>query len=226
MLDVQVRKRLGDFSIEIEFSTEEAGIVVLFGKSGAGKTTLTGMLAGLVTPDEGRVVCGGRVFFDSSRGINLPPEKRGLGCVFQQRRLFPHMSVKGNLLFAHRFCKRPLDPDFLSRVVELLGIGHLLSRKPNTLSGGEGQRVEIGRALLCRASLLLMDEPLSSLDDERKEDLMGYIASIPENFGVPILYVTHSTHELARLANSVLEIDAGSVGARRTKEAFLKARGL
>lgn len=221
---MRVQKCLSDFSIDIEFSIREVGIVVLFGKSGAGKTTLTSMLAGLVTPDEGHIVCGDRVFFDSSRGINLPPEKRGLGCVFQQRRLFPHMSVKSNLLFAPRFCRRPFDPDFFSRVLELLGIERLLSRKPNTLSGGEGQRVEIGRALLCHASFLLMDEPLSSLDDERKEDLMGYIASIPENFGVPILYVTHSTNELSRLANSVLEIDAGRICARRSREEFLKNR--
>lgn len=208
--------------MDLDFSLKGTGIVVLFGRSGAGKTTLTGMIAGLVTPDEGRIACGGRVFFDSSAGIDLPPERRGLGCVFQQHRLFSHMSVRNNLLFAPRFCNRPYDGAFFDRVVELLGIGHLLPRRPNTLSGGEGQRVAIGRALLCHASLLLMDEPLSSLDNERKEDLAEYVASIPGRFGVPILYVTHSLGELSRLADTVLEIDGGRAAAPCARDAFLE----
>ena len=222
MLDVCVKKRFGDFAMDLDFSLQGTGIVVLFGRSGAGKTTLVNMIAGLVTPDEGRIACGGRVFFDSARRIVLPPEKRGLGCIFQQHRLFSHMSVENNLLFAPRFCNRPYDPDFFERVVELLGIGHLLPRRPNTLSGGESQRVAIGRALLSRASFLLMDEPLSSLDNERKEDLMGYVASIPGGFGVPILYVTHSTDELSRLADGVLEIEGGRAKGFCTKDVFLE----
>ena len=211
MLDVRVEKNFGDFSMNIDFSVDTAGITVLFGKSGAGKTTLLKMIAGLVSPDEGCINCCGKIFFDSARNFSLPPEKRGLGYVFQEGRLFTHMSVKNNLLFGPRFCDRPYNPDLFVKVVELLGIGGLLSRKPGSLSAGEGQRVAIGRALLACTSLLLMDEPLSSLDEERKEDLTEYIASIPQNFGIPILYVTHSKEEAARLADRIIVIRGGRI---------------
>jgi molybdate transport system ATP-binding protein len=211
LLDVKVEKSFGDFSISMNFSLDQSGVTVLFGKSGAGKTTLINMIAGLLSPDEGFITSDGRVFFDSSRGFSLPPEKRGLGYVFQQHRLFTHMSVENNLLFGPRFCGRPFDCGYWDRVVEVLGIGHLLTRMPNSLSGGESQRVAIGRALLACTSFLLMDEPLSSLDAERKEDLIGYISSIPQKFGIPVIYVTHAKEELSRLADRVLVISGGRV---------------
>ena len=211
LLNVRAEKSFGVFSMSMDFSLDPAGITVLFGKSGAGKTTLVKMIAGLVSPDEGFIDCYGKIFFDSSKKFSLPPEKRGLGYVFQEGRLFAHMSVKNNLLFGPRFCGRPYNPDLFAKVAELLGIEGLLSRKPGSLSAGEGQRVAIGRALLACTSFLLMDEPLSSLDEERKEDLTAYIASIPQNFGIPIIYVTHSKEEAARLADRVVFISGGRV---------------
>jgi molybdate transport system ATP-binding protein len=213
MLVVRIKKSFEDFSMSMNFSLDQSGITVLFGRSGAGKTTLVNMIAGLVLPDEGFISCGRGVFFDSEKNFCLPPNRRGLGYVFQQSRLFSHLSVKNNLLFGPKFCGRPFDPDFFARAVDVLGIGHLLSRMPNYLSGGESQRVSIGRALLASVSFLLMDEPLSSLDDERKEDLIGYIASIPKNFDIPIMYVTHSTEEVASLADRVVYIQDGCVAS-------------
>ena len=211
LLKVRAEKSFGTFSMSMDFSLDPVGITVLFGKSGAGKTTLVKMIAGLVSPDDGFIECCGKIFFDSAKKFSLPPEKRGLGYVFQEGRLFTHMSVKNNLLFGPRFCGRPYNPALFAKVVELLGIEGLLSRKPGTLSAGEGQRVAIGRALLACTSFLLMDEPLSSLDEERKEDLTTYIASIPQSFGIPIVYVTHSKKETARLADRVIVIRDGRV---------------
>jgi molybdate transport system ATP-binding protein len=209
VLKVRAKKRLGDFSVDVDFMLPAKGLTVFFGKSGAGKTSIVNMIAGLVSPDEGRISYGKRVFFDSEEKFSLSPERRGLGYVFQQHRLFSHMSVKNNLLFAPRFCGRPDGARLFEKVVDLLGIAHLLSRRPGTLSGGESQRVSIGRALLACTSFLLMDEPLSSLDDERRNVLMGYIAAIPSDFGVSIIYVTHSQEELSRLADRVLVVDGG-----------------
>ncbi|MDR1944236.1 MAG: ATP-binding cassette domain-containing protein [Synergistaceae bacterium] len=209
MLEVRVKKNFGEFAMDMDFSLDPTGITVFFGKSGAGKTTLVNMIAGLVRPDQGVISCGGREFFSSGRKFSLPPEKRGLGYVFQQCRLFPHLSVRNNILFGPRFCGRRFDESFFQKVVEVLGVGSLLERRPNSLSGGESQRVAIGRALLSCESFLLMDEPLSSLDIERKEDLIEYIASIPQNFGIPVIYVTHSKEELSRLADRVLLISGG-----------------
>ena len=211
LLDVRVEKNFGGFSMSMDFSVDQRGVTVLFGKSGAGKTTLLNMIAGLVSPDCGFISCDGKIFFDSAKKFSLPPEHRGIGYVFQECRLFTHMSVKNNLMFGPRFCGRPRDPALFEKVVEILGIGGLLSRMPGSLSGGEGQRVAIGRALLACTSFLLMDEPLSSLDAERKEDIAGYVASIPENFGIPIIYVTHSREELARLVDRVVVIRDGRV---------------
>jgi len=209
LLDVRVEKSFGEFSMSMDFSVDPTGVTILFGKSGAGKTTLINMIAGLVPPDEGFIACQGEIYFDSAKKFSLPPERRGLGYVFQECRLFTHLSVKNNLLFGPRFCGRPYNPSHFEKVVEVLGIGGLLSRRPGSLSGGEGQRVAIGRALLACRSFLLMDEPLNSLDEERKEELTAYIASIPQNFGIPILYVTHSREEMARLADRVVFIQAG-----------------
>lgn len=163
---IRVKKRYGDFFIDVDFEIPATGVTVFFGPSGAGKTTLLDMIAGLVMPDEGVIRFGDSIFFDSSGGVCLSLERRALGYVFQQHRLFSHMSVKGNMTFASKCCGRPLEDGRFEKVVDVLGIAHLLERKPASLSGGESQRVAIGRALLATRSLLLMDEPLSSLVDE------------------------------------------------------------
>lgn len=230
MLRVRVKKNIGAFSLDADFSVPQSGVTVFWGKSGAGKTTLLNMIAGLIDPDEGYISCGEKVFFDSFPAsgppscFSLPSELRELGYVFQQHRLFPHLSVRKNILFSSLFCKRKISEDNFERVVSLLGIGNLLERKPNSLSGGESQRVAIGRALLASTSFLLMDEPLSSLDQERKNDILGYISGVSRSFPVPIIYVTHSLEELSSLAGLVLEIRDGRTGALLPKDLFLRER--
>jgi molybdate transport system ATP-binding protein len=218
-----VTKRFGSFSLKADFELSEPGVTVVFGPSGAGKTTLLSLLAGLGRPDWGHISQGDRVLFDSEKKVFCPPEKRHLGYVFQEARLFSHFSVLNNLLFAIRFGGRPFDQKAFGRVVDLLGLGALLSRRPRTLSGGEGQRVAIGRALLAQGHLLLMDEPLSSLDRERKTELMAYVAQIPIQFGTPIIYVTHAEDELLYLANRVIEVTDGECVLREKRE-FLRLR--
>jgi molybdate transport system ATP-binding protein len=219
LLKARVEKSFGEFSVSADIALEWPGITVLFGKSGAGKTTLINMIAGLIRPDSGFISCGDRIFFDSGNSIALPPERRGLGYVFQEHRLFPHMSVRNNMLFGPKFCGRACDRSKFDKAVEILGIGHLLSRHPGTLSGGESQRVAIGRAVLACTSLLLMDEPMASIDRERKEDLLGYVKKIPENFGVPIIYVTHSETELSYLADRVIVMNDGRIVRERADNA-------
>jgi molybdate transport system ATP-binding protein len=216
---VKAQKVFGEFSVDVDISLAESGITVLFGKSGSGKTTFVNMIAGLLRPDRGFISYGGTVFFDSDEGVSLPPERRGVGYVFQQHRLFPHLSVSDNLRFGPKFCGRPRDEEKFDKVVDVLGIRHLLARRPNSLSGGEGQRAAIGRAVLASISILLMDEPLSSIDSERKEDLLGYIETIPQNFGTPVIYVTHSRKELSRLANQVIVMDNGRITAKSMERA-------
>lgn len=209
MLEVQLNKRLGTLQVEVEFMIAQSGITVLFGPSGAGKTSIINMLAGLLSPDSGRIRVGGRLLFDSRCGINLPPERRKCGYVFQDKRLFPFLSVRSNLLFAAPRESRSQLP----AVVELLGIGHLLERRTHDLSGGEAQRVAIGRALLSAPEYLLMDEPMSSLDDDRKAELMPYIGKLAEVSGIPIVLVTHSRDELRRLADRIVYLEKGRVQA-------------
>jgi molybdate transport system ATP-binding protein len=206
---VDMGKSYGGFHFKAAFTLAEPGITVVFGPSGAGKTTLLNLLAGLSQPDWGFIRYQERTFFDAAKKLFVPPEKRRLSCVFQESRLFSHFSVRNNLLFPARFGGRPLEPGSFDRVVELLGLEGLLDRRTITLSGGEAQRVAIGRALLAKGQLLLMDEPLSSLDRERKTELLGYIAAIPQRFGTPTLYVTHAEDELERLADRVLTIEGG-----------------
>jgi len=213
VLDVNVRKTVGSFVIDASFMTEGIGVTALFGRSGAGKTSIINMVAGLAVPDEGRIVVDTRTYFDSRKGLNILPEKRRFGYIFQDGRLFPHMSVKGNLTYGMNLVPRSERYVELDQVVELLGIKHLLHRRPAKLSGGEKQRVAIGRALLTSPHLLLMDEPLASLDEERKSEVLPFIAQLPREFSVPILYVSHSVDEVLHLADNLVIIESGRVVA-------------
>lgn len=204
MLEVSLRHRFDDFTLDVDLALP-SGLTVLFGRSGSGKSTVIKSVAGLLRPDEGRVVVGGKVLGDTSRGLWLPPHKRGLGVIFQEGRLFPHLTVRQNLLYGHRAGRGDL-----AEVVDMLGIGALLQRRPAGLSGGEQQRVAIGRALLAGPDLILADEPLAALDEARKADILPYFERLRDR-ACPILYVTHSPAEVARLANHVVVLDAGRV---------------
>jgi molybdate transport system ATP-binding protein len=207
MIDVDVSGHAGDFQIEAAFSAD-SGVTSLFGQSGAGKSTITRMIAGHLRPDRGRVVVDGETLFDSEKGINLSVRARRIGHVFQDARLFPHLTVKSNLTFA-RWAGGRRDARSLSEVVELLGIEPLLDRRPGGLSGGERQRVAIGRALLSAPRLLLMDEPLASLDQARKADILPYLDRLRSEAGIPILYVSHALEEVARLSQTLVIVSEG-----------------
>lgn len=211
MLEVALRHAFRDFVLDLRFDAP-AGLTVLFGQSGSGKTTVVNTVAGLLRPQSGRVAVEGTVLTDSDRGIFLPPHRRGIGYVFQDARLFPHLSVRQNLLFGHWFTGRGRQPH-LPRIVDMLGIGHLLSRRPATLSGGERQRVALGRAVLSHPRMLLMDEPLAALDQARKDEILPYLERLRDHAGLPILYVSHSAAEVARLATTVVLLDRGRVKA-------------
>ncbi|MEO5586198.1 MAG: ATP-binding cassette domain-containing protein [Novosphingobium sp.] len=183
-----------------------AGLTALFGPSGAGKTSVLDAVAGLLRPTQGRIVAGGEVLFDSEAGIDLKPERRACGYVFQDNRLFPHRRVLGNLLYGLRLAPPERRWMTVDEAAGFLGIGHLLQRMPATLSGGEAQRVAIGRALLSAPAFLLMDEPLSSLDAPRREEIMRVIERIRDELRLPILYVSHDRAEVARLAGRIVEI--------------------
>ena len=209
MLQVSIQKQLEAFALQVSFVLASHGITVLWGASGSGKTTLLQCLAGLLRPDAGRIACREAVWFDAERGVCLAPERRRLGYVFQDVRLFPHLSVRSNMLFGRRF-RGPSGVSF-EDVVALLGLGRLLHRTPSDLSGGEKQRVAVGRALLACPELLLMDEPLTGLDRGKREEIMAYVKAIPERFGVPALYVTHSDAERRFLADRVLNLEDGKL---------------
>src|SRR5262245_41573017 len=212
MLAVDIEKRLGEFSIAARFETA-AGVTAVFGPSGAGKTTLVNMIAGLLTPDRGRIALGDTVLFDSEQRINLPPWRRRIGYVFQEGRLFPHLKVAANLDYGRRMCGMAPEPAQTQRIVDLLDIGHVLNRRPGKLSGGERRRVAIGRALLMRPRLLLLDEPLASLDAVRKREILPYLERLRDETGVPMVYVSHNASELRRIASAVVRLDAGRVVA-------------
>ncbi len=203
--DIDVRKRLGDSEISLCFQTA-GGLTVLFGPSGVGKSSVLNMVAGLLRPDSGHVRVDGETLFDAAAHIDLPPEARRIGTVFQDGRRFPHRRVRANLLYGQRFAAPAARWIDLDAVVDFLGIGHLLDRWPRTLSGGEVQRVAIGRALLAGARALLMDEPLSSLDRARREEVMRVIEQLRDDLRLPILYVTHDEAEATRLATQRIEM--------------------
>ncbi|OSQ45635.1 molybdenum ABC transporter ATP-binding protein [Marivita geojedonensis] len=207
-LSVDIRRGLGGFHLQTQFEAPD-GVTVLFGRSGSGKTTVVKSIAGLVTPEQGRIAVGGRVLFDRSGGVDVPVHKRRLGYVFQDSRLFPHLSVRDNLAYAARASGRGTrDP---GEVGQLLGISHLFDRRTHSLSGGEAQRVAIGRALLSEPDMLLMDEPLASLDGPRKAEILPYLETLRRETGLSILYVTHNMAEVARLATHIVLIDEGRV---------------
>ena len=183
-------------------------LVALFGPSGAGTTSVLNAMAGLLRPDAGRIVVAGRVLFDSASGVNMPPEGRECGYVFQDARLFPHMTVRDNLLYGWRLAPAQNRWMSLEEACAFLGIGHLLERRPATLSGGESQRVAIGRALLSGPRFLAMDEPLASLDAARREEIMRVIERIRDELELPILYVSHDAAEVDRLAGQIIPIAA------------------
>lgn len=208
-LDVRLNSQLGTFRIEAEFLAE-AGVTALFGHSGSGKTSILKMIAGLVRPQEGRISAGEQVLFDSADGTDVPAQKRRVGMVFQDARLFPHMTVARNLTYGRWAGRRAETVDF-SRICALLGIADLLNRYPATLSGGEEQRVAIGRALLADPALLLMDEPLASLDQDRKREILPYLEEVRDDTGLPIVYVSHEVDEVARLADTLVLLNEGRV---------------
>jgi molybdate transport system ATP-binding protein len=212
VLEIDIEHRLGPFELDIHFRSGR-GLTALFGRSGAGKTSVVNAIAGLIRPERGRIVIDEAVLLDTDRGICAPTHRRGVGYVFQEGRLFPHLTVRQNLLFGHWFTPTGARSARLEDVVELLGIGPLLDRRPGRLSGGEKQRVAIGRALLARPRLLLMDEPLASLDARRKEEILPYLERLRDHANVPIIYVSHSVAEVTRLATTIVLISDGRVRA-------------
>jgi molybdate transport system ATP-binding protein len=212
MLAVEVEKKLGEFSLSAKFAGE-TGATVLFGPSGAGKTSVINMIAGLLMPDCGRIALEGEVVFDSAARTDVPAWRRRIGYVFQEGRLLPHLSVRHNLDYGRWMGGHKPDPAAYAHVVELLDIGHLIDRRPGKLSGGERQRVAVGRALLMRPRLLLLDEPLASLDEARKADIMPYLERLRDEAKVPIIYVSHDAAEVRRIASRVVRLDGGKVTA-------------
>ena len=211
--EVAIRHRLGDFTLDVAFAAASGGVTALLGPSGAGKTSIVRVLAGLTRPAQGRVVLEGRTVLDTKAGIFVPPEKRRAGLVFQDARLFPHMSVEKNLLFGWRRSPVRADAAEIARTIALLGLAPLLARAPKHLSGGEKSRVALGRALLAAPDILLLDEPLANLDAARRADILPWLERLRDIARIPIFYVSHSLDEVARLADRVVLLNAGRVTA-------------
>lgn len=210
-LSIAFRHAFAGITFDVALEAPTPGTIVLFGPSGCGKSTIANVLVGLLRPAACRVELNGTVLADTGAGIDLPPERRRIGMVFQDARLFPHLSVERNLRYGLR--RASAGPFGVTEVLDLLGVGHLLSRRPHTLSGGERQRVAIGRALLAQPRLLVMDEPLASLDPARKAEILPYLGRLKASLKLPIVYVTHSIDEVARLADTLVLIEAGRIAA-------------
>lgn len=224
-LEVSLTHRLGEFALDVSFAVPD-GVTAVFGRSGAGKTSVINAIAGLVTPQAGRIVIRDRVVFDHSAGINVPTHQRGIGYVFQDARLFPHLSVLGNLTYAAKFGRARADGPLRDRIIDMLGIGHLLARRPALLSGGEKQRVAIARALLSDPRVLVMDEPLAALDEARKSEILPYLETLRDQLNLPIVYVSHSVSEIARLADHIVVLDQGRMVAHDQAHVILSSADL
>jgi molybdate transport system ATP-binding protein len=216
MIHVDARLRRGDFTLDARFETPEAGVVALFGRSGCGKSTLVNLISGLLQPEHGRIEIGGEVLLDTASGRNLPPEARHIGYVFQDARLFPHLSVAANLDYGLRRSRGRTHVVEYDDVVALLALAPLLGRRPHTLSGGERQRVALGRALLAQPRVLLFDEPLASLDAARREEVLPYLEALRLRLSLPMIYVSHAFDEVLRLATHLVVLDSGRVVAQGT----------
>lgn len=225
MLSVSIQKQQGDFTLDVAFEAG-AGVTALFGRSGAGKSSIIKAIAGLVRPDAGRIVLSDWVLFDASANLDVPVHKRRIAMVFQDARLFPHMSVLKNLLYGARFSDGSVTRTDAEAMAQLLGLDALLSRKPASLSGGEAQRVAIGRSLLSKPKLLMMDEPLAGLDAARKADVLALIEKVRDVVGVPILYVSHAREEVLRLATDAVVVGDGKVVDQGPPDNVLGASGV
>lgn len=210
MLAVEVRRRLGNFALDVAFAAPTPGIVALYGRSGCGKTSTVNLIAGLADPDQGRIALDGEVLADVGRGLFVRAEDRRIGYVFQDGRLFPHLDVRGNLRYGLRRA-RGAPRISLEQVGSLLGLAELLDRRVAGLSGGERQRVALGRALLSQPRLLLLDEPLAAVDAARREDVLPYLERLRDELRIPMVYVSHQFDEVARLATHVVVLEAGRV---------------
>jgi molybdate transport system ATP-binding protein len=210
VLRVDITKQLGEFSLSAAFESQ-GRVTGLFGASGAGKTSLINIIAGLLKPDRGIIAVDGETLDDTAAHIHVPPYRRRIGYVFQDLRLFPHLNVRQNLDYGRRMNRLADDPAQRKRVTDLLDIGHLLDRRPGKLSGGERQRVALGRALLSRPRLLLLDEPLGSLDEERKVEILPYLVRLRDEAGIPMVYVSHDAAELRQLATQIVVLQRGRV---------------
>ncbi len=208
MIEIDVARKLGALNLAVRI-VASGRVLAICGVSGAGKTTLLSLVAGLLKPDSGRIAIDGTVFFDAAAGVDLPVRARRIGYVFQEPLLFPHFSVAQNLRYGMRFTPKALRFVDFGAVVALLGLQPLLARRPGRLSGGEKQRVAIGRALLTSPRLLLLDEPLSALDDARRDDILGYIETMRDAFAIPIVFVSHRGSEVERLASDIAVLDRG-----------------
>ena len=222
MISFNCSLKRGEFDFNVAFQSD-VGITGLFGPSGSGKSTVIQLLAGLIRPSRGRIAINDLALVDSARGLWLPPHKRGVGLVFQDAQLFPHLTVHQNLLYGRYFTPQPKDTISFQSVIDVLGIGHLLERSPATLSGGERQRVAIGRALLTSPRILAMDEPLAALDTNRKLEILPFIERLRDEFAIPILYVSHSVEEIARLASTVIKIENGKVAVTGSPDGVLRS---
>ncbi len=206
-LSVALSHQFPGFTLDVAFEAPP-GLTALFGKSGSGKTSVINAVAGILHPNQGRITAEGTSLLDTAKGINLPPHRRRLGYVFQDARLFPHLSVRQNLTYGRWFARQSKGPHF-DDIVDLLGLNTLLNRRPGALSGGEKSRTAIGRALLSNPALLLMDEPFAALDEARKAELLPYIETLRDQTKIPILYVSHALAEVARLATTIVVLDHG-----------------
>jgi len=212
MLRVDVSKQLGEFSLQASFESE-GRVTGLFGASGAGKTSLINIIAGLLKPDRGTVAIDGETLDDTAANLHVPAHRRRIGYVFQDARLFPHLDVRQNLDYGRRMNHLAENSAQHTRVTDLLDIGNLLDRRPGKLSGGERQRVALGRALLSQPRLLLLDEPLGSLDEERKEEILPYLVRLRDEAGIPMVYVSHDASEMRQLATQIVMLQRGRVTA-------------